>query len=310
MKPRPGGGGLRGGSGRVHTPSSSDFQHVGSQADGAHYPCFGHRDDDQYHTPRSEYPSPMGGVPMDGVVGNRSAERVHGGPGGSYPHGRGGNPGRHASDVFFDSDQDVFYSAQGNIISPCPNGNGCSGAAGKIDTLGMYTDPDDVPPAAPRRLVPRCNSPSRPERSGAKNNGNGGDGGCRGGKKRGHLMDLNPNTVDTDGGRGQDLQRAARGFNAYTNTSPIVAVSQTAPGLGGRWRGHSPSGTQQESSRDVEADGSKWRTVFHGHPRSPSRFGDGGALGEKDRVVTPFGLDRMEEVRRHGNESLFLLVGA
>lgn len=46
---------------------------------------------------------------------------------------------------------------------------GAEGRSGYVDSTGVYTSPDEVPPAAPRRLVSRHNTPSRPERSGAKN---------------------------------------------------------------------------------------------------------------------------------------------
>ena len=225
--------------------------------------------------------------------------------------------------------QERSSSAQGFLaVSPRPNGNGNGGAeggfmgerGGYLNTAGVYAGPDEVPPAAPRRLVSRHNTPSRPERSGAKHTGNGGDagGGDDGGKRGGHLMNLDPAAMDTDGGGGQGFQLAAHGF--YAAMSPVVAPGRAAPGFGGGGHGrrghhrHSSSGT----SGDLGAGGSQWRmgevspdepAVLQGDSPSSSRSGGGsstggagggGILGAGGLGLTAHAMSRMEQVRENG----------
>ncbi|CAN0180960.1 unnamed protein product, partial [Ectocarpus sp. 6 AP-2014] len=96
-------------------------------------------------------------------------------------------------------------------MSPRAAGTGGDGGGGFMDERGgylntsaVYASPDELPPAAPRRLVSRHNTPSRPERSSASKNKGGGDGddaGKRGGQQQ-HLMSLEPSSMDTDGTAG------------------------------------------------------------------------------------------------------------
>ncbi|CAM9584181.1 unnamed protein product, partial [Ectocarpus sp. 12 AP-2014] len=96
-------------------------------------------------------------------------------------------------------------------MSPRATGTGGDGGGGFMDgrggylnTSAVYASPDELPPAAPRRLVSRHNTPSRPERSSAskkKGGGDGDDAGKRGGQQQ-HLMSLEPSSMDTDGTAG------------------------------------------------------------------------------------------------------------
>lgn len=213
------------------------------------------------------------------------------------------------------------------FLAMSPRPNGCGGGTeggfmgergGYLNTAGVYAGPDEVPPAPPRRLVSHHNTPSRPERSGAKNGG-GGEG-DEAGKRRGQrLMSLDGSAMDTDSsggggggpGGGQGFQLAAHGF--YAAMSPVVAPGRTG-GFGGR-RGHhrhSSSGTQQGSSGDLGAHGSQWRmgevspdepAVLQGDSPSSSRSGGGsstsggggGVLGA-GLGLTAHAMSRMEKV--------------
>lgn len=224
-------------------------------------------------------------------------------------------------------------SAQGFLaVSPRPNGNSNGNGAeggfmgergGYLNTAGVFAGPDEVPPAAPRRLVSRHNTPSRPERSGAKNNGNGGGdggggGGDDGGKRGGHLMNLDPSAMDTDGGGGQGFQLAAHGF--YAAMSPVVAPGRAAPGFGGGGggHGHGRRGHHRHSSSstsgDLGAGGAQWRVgevspdepaVLQGDSPSSSRSGGGsstsgaggGGGGGIGLGLTPHAFCRMEKAR-------------
>lgn len=191
------------------------------------------------------------------------------------------------------------------------------GRGGHLNGAAVYAAPDEVPPAAPRRLVSRHNTPSRPERSGAKS-GNSGDGGDDGGKLGGaHRMSLaDPNAMDAGGGGAgvlgvsQGYQLAAHGY--YAKMSPVTV----APGRGGfpggrRHHRHHSSGNQQGSngvgslaeggrlraSTGWVGDVSPEEAILRGDSPSSSRSGGGGGAGIMGGLgLTAHAMSRMEQV--------------
>lgn len=233
----------------------------------------------------------------------------------------------------FHSNHDDDPSQSFLAVSPRRDGDGSEAGfvgEGYLNTGGMYAGPDEIPPAAPRRLVSRHNTPSRPERSGAaKGGGSGSSGGSGEGEEvsRRHTMHLaDPNTIDTEGvvgggpggmGVSQGYNLAAHGF--YAAMSPVTVGAARGGFAGGRrHQRHNSSGNQQGSGGAVTpADGGLhraspgWRlgevspeeaAVMRGDSPSSSRSGGGGGggavggMGVGGLGLTAHAMSRMEQV--------------
>lgn len=160
-----------------------------------------------------------------------------------------------------------------------------------------YAAPDEVPPAPPRRLVSRHNTPSRPERSGASNKSNGGGSSSIGGggssdsgsgHGHGHQMHLgDPNAMETEGGnhlpglgpgmggRNRGNNFAAQGFFAAVSPVAVSAASGGFPGGRRHRRLYSNGGAQQGSG-----GGSALSDGYGGDSSGVGRAGPGWRLGE------------------------------
>lgn len=219
-------------------------------------------------------------------------------------------------------------------MSPRSNDNGLGAEGGfmgerggYLNTAAVYATPDEVPPAAPRRLVSRHSTPSRPERSSANNAANGNGEGDEAGKRGGHRMTLaDPLAIDADGmptgglggGGGvgvcasQGFQLAKHGY--YAAMSPVTVASGRGVGFSGgrRHHRHSSNGTGHGSSGDFGVATSQWRmgevspeepAVLLGDSPSSSRSGGGGGstggggvMGVGGLGLTAHAMSRMEQV--------------
>lgn len=223
------------------------------------------------------------------------------------------------------NDQDPAHAFLAVSPRSNENGGGVEGGfmgerGGYLNTAAVYAAPDEVPPAAPRRLVSRHNTPSRPERSSAKSVGSGNGEGDEAGKRGGHRMTIaEPSAMDTDGmpvgsggggGASQSFKLAAHGF--YAAMSPVTVASGRGSGFPGgrRHHRHSSSGTGHGSSGDFGVATSQWRmgevspeepAVLQGDSPSSSRSGGGGGGstgggGVMGLGLTAHAMSRMEQV--------------
>lgn len=289
---------LKGGN-RLHSSSALNVR--ADRHDGQHMP-YGRSQDDLNLSPRSHYGPPIMGMGSHLSIGNWAAGGGLDGSSGYYGNrGHGpeifasngsGNSSQasrrsprplqhmHSRDDLdalrprktrrtgpsFNSNNNEEDPAQSFLaVSPRRDGDGSEGGfvgEGYLNVGGIYAGPDEVPPAAPRRLVSRHNTPSRPERSGAAKGGGAAGGGTGSGSSGGsgegeeggrrHMMHLaDPKGMETDGvigggpggmGVSQGYNLAAHGF--YAAMSPVTVGA--ARGGGGSGGGGFPGGRRHQ----------------------------------------------------------------